>query len=136
MVGVDSSELAIRKAVEKAAKKHVKVSFKVWDALHLDELGIKFASAIDCGFFHTLSDEARVRYRQNLHSVLKSGGRYFMLAFSDQEPGWGGPRRISREEIRATFGKGWHVEAIEEARFEDHSGEGGARAWLSTIERV
>jgi hypothetical protein len=68
--------------------------------------------------------------------VLKQKGRYFMLVFSDEEPGWGGPRRISKGEIRTTFATGWEVESIEEARFEDRFGRGGARAWLSTIRTV
>ena len=136
VLGVDSSELAIKKAKWKASERRVKADFRVWDALRLRELGMQFDCAIDCGFFHTLSDEARVRYKRSLHSVLKEGGVYFMLAFSDEEPSWGGPRRISKEEIRLTFDAGWRVEPIERARFEDRLGEGGARAWLSTIDRI
>jgi SAM-dependent methyltransferase len=136
VLGVDSSELAIRKARAKAAKRDIKADFKVWDALHLHELGMRFDCGIDCGFFHTLSDASRLRYQRTLHSVLKLKGRYFMLVFSDEEPDWGGPRRISKGEIRTTFATEWEVESIEEARFEDHFGRGGARAWLSTIRRV
>jgi hypothetical protein len=59
-----------------------------------------------------------------------------MLAFSDEEPDWGGPRRVTRQEIMDTFAAGWQVESISHARFEDHlHGEGG-KAWLSTIRRA
>lgn len=136
VLGVDSSELAIRKAEEKAIRRRIKADFRVWDALRLDELATQFDCAIDCGFFHTLSDEARVRYQRSLRSVLKQGGVYFMLVFSDEEPDWGGPRRVTKAEILATFDKRWQVEAVEKARFEDHFGRAGARAWLSTIRRV
>jgi cyclopropane fatty-acyl-phospholipid synthase-like methyltransferase len=136
VLGVDSAELAVKRAKKKATERNVKADFRVWDALHLHELGVRFDSAIDSGFFHTLSDQGRVRYQRSLHSALKRGSMYFMLAFSDEEPGWGGPRRIGEREIRKTFAAGWQVMAIEKARFEDHLGEGGARAWLSTIKRI
>lgn len=136
VLGVDSAELAIRKAKQKATERRIKVDFRVWDAFRLHELEMLFDTAIDCGLFHTLSDEGRVLYQRSLHSVLKHGGTYFMLAFSDDEPGWGGPRRVSEKEIRRTFGTGWGVEAIEKTRFEDQIGESGARAWLSTIRRI
>ncbi|HYB07143.1 MAG TPA: class I SAM-dependent methyltransferase [Nitrososphaerales archaeon] len=136
VLGVDSSKLAIKKAKGKANERRVKADFRVWDALRLHELGMQFDCAIDCGFFHTLSDEARVRYTRSLHSVLRQGGAYFMLAFSNEEPSWGGPRRISKEEIHLTFDVGWEVKSIERARFEDRLGEGGVRAWLSVIYRV
>lgn len=109
----------------------------VWDALQLDELKRKFQSAIDSGLFHTFTDEDRVRYERGLHSVIKPGGRYFMLVFSDEEPAdWGGPRRISKEEIKGTFSKGWRVDSIERASFEDRLHKAGGRAWLSTITRL
>ncbi len=136
VLGIDSAELAIKKAKAKAAERQSKASFKVWDALRIDELGTRFDSGIDCGFFHTLSDEAMVRYQSRLLSAIRPGGRYFILAFSDKEPGWGGPRRLTQNQIRAAFGAGWQVESIVKARFEDTFGRGGAHAWLSTIRRV
>jgi hypothetical protein len=35
--------------------------------------------------------------------VLKPGGKYFMLFFSDKDPAGPGPRRISKAEIEQTF---------------------------------
>jgi SAM-dependent methyltransferase len=135
-LGVDTAQLAIRKARAKAAERGIRADFRIWDALRIHELKAQFDCGIDSGFFHTLSDEARVRYARSLCSVLKLKGRYFMLVFSDEEPDWGGPRRISKGEIRATFTTGWEVESIEEARFEDRFGRGGARSWLATVRRT
>jgi len=136
VLGVDTAELAIRKARDKASKRNVKADFRVWDALRLDKLEMQFDSAIDCGLFHTLSDAARGRYQQSLRSALKQGGTYFMLCFSDKEPeGWGGPRRVSQEEIRDTFASGWTVEYIRPARFESTFHEDGGKAWLACIKR-
>jgi hypothetical protein len=49
---------------------------------------------------------------------MEPGGRYFMLCFSDRQPGDLGPRRIRREDIPATFQEGWQVESIEPAKIE------------------
>jgi cyclopropane fatty-acyl-phospholipid synthase-like methyltransferase len=136
VLGIDSAELAIRKARQKASERGIRADFKVWDALQLSELGRRFDTAIDCGFFHTLSDEDRVIFGRSLGSVLKEGGRYFMLAFSDEEPDWGGPRRVTKQEIRDAFASGWQVESIHKAKFDDHFHGDGGRAWMSMITRV
>jgi hypothetical protein len=39
------------------------------------------------GLFHVFGDDDRRRYIEGLASVLKPGGRLFMLCFSDAEPG-------------------------------------------------
>lgn len=135
-LGIDSAELAIKKAKQKARERGINADFRIWDALRLGELGSRFDTTIDCGFFHTLSDEGRVIFERNLGSAMKKGGSYFMLAFSDEEPDWGGPRRVSKREIMDTFSSGWRVESINKARFEDHFHNGGGKAWMSTITRI
>jgi hypothetical protein len=60
-----------------------------------------------------------------------------MLCFSDKEPtGWGGPRRVSKDEIRKTFGTGWKINYLREARFSTKFNDEGAYAWLSSISSV
>jgi cyclopropane fatty-acyl-phospholipid synthase-like methyltransferase len=66
------------------------------DALALKDLPEVFDSVIDSGLFHVFSDEDRKRYVGGLATVLKPGGRLFLLCFSDEEPGTrgrGGCRR-------------------------------------------
>lgn len=132
--GIDASPRAIRKARAKARNRNRPVTFRVADALHLESLGETFDTAIDSGLFHTFSDPDRDRFARSLAQVLRPAGRYFLLCFSEHEPeGWG-PRRVTKAEIRSTFGPGWEVLSIEEARFEAHSHE-DARAWLATVRR-
>jgi hypothetical protein len=76
-------------------------------------------------------------------SVVKPGGRLFLLCFSDNEPPGDGPRRVSQQELHAAFAEGWQVESIEEARFEVRTdlediqfSEGGPFAWFSIMRRV
>ena len=133
--GIDGAPLAIAKAETKARKRGLDVTFLVADALELQKLGRTFDTAVDCGLFHTFDDGERPAFVRSLASVLRPGGSYFMLCFSEKEPGWGGPRRVTQAEIRATFRKGWRVEWIREAAFETSLGVAGARAWLSRITR-
>jgi cyclopropane fatty-acyl-phospholipid synthase-like methyltransferase len=131
--GIDSAPLAIRKAQEKAAERGLTVHFLVMDALDLARLARKFDTATDSGLFHTLSDEDRPVFEDSLAAVLSPGGKYFMLCFSDLEPGGFGPRRISRQEIRDSFREGWAINYIRPAVFESRTRAEGPRAWLSSI---
>jgi len=153
--GIDSVPLAIQKAREKAAGRGPQVHFLVLDALHMSELIRKvdtgretaelvpdqektakqFATATDSGLFHTLSDEDRPVFVENLATVLSPAGKYFMLCFSELEPGGYGPRRITQAEIRSTFRDGWTVNYIRPATFESWTRKEGSRAWLSSISK-
>ena len=130
-------------AKRKAAERGLTATFLVMDALAMKELPEVFDSAIDSGLFHVFSDEDRRRYVEGLASVLKPGGRLFLLCFSDAEPGEQGPRRVSQSEIEDAFAEGWAVESIKPSRYEvrpdpnDTSfSEGGPRAWFVVVRRA
>ena len=61
---------------------------------------------IDSGLFHVFSDEDRQRYVEGLATVLKPGGRLFLMCFSDEEPGTQGPRRVSKKELQDCLRRG------------------------------
>jgi cyclopropane fatty-acyl-phospholipid synthase-like methyltransferase len=134
--GIDSAPLAIRKAQEKAVARGITVHFLVMDALDLARLNRKFDTVTDSGLFHTLSDEDRPLFVNTLAQTLSHGGKYFMLCFSDQEPGGYGPRRISKREIQESFHDGWIINYIRKATFESRTRAVGPRAWLSSISKV
>ena len=77
-----------------------------------------------------LAEEGEIR-----GSVLVPGGTFRMLCFSEREPGGWVPRRVTQQEIREVFDRGWKVDSIREARFETNLGPEGCRAWLSSITR-
>jgi SAM-dependent methyltransferase len=113
--------------------------FEVADALKLGELGLDFDTIIDSGLFHVFDDESRVHYVTSLASVLRPGGRLYLMCFSDRQPGMFGPRRVSQDELRAAFTDGWTIVAIEAEAFALNRGAFGiatAQAWLATISRV
>jgi cyclopropane fatty-acyl-phospholipid synthase-like methyltransferase len=133
--GIDSTPLAIQKAKEKAAERGLQAHFLVLDALHLTGLNRKFSTVTDSGLFHTLSDEDRPVFVENLAAVLSPAGKYFMLCFSDLEPAGYGPRRITHAEIRSTFRDGWTINYIRPATFESRTRKEGSRAWLSSLSK-
>jgi len=136
-LGIDAAPLAIQKAKRKASERGSSATFIVGDALKLGKLKEKFDTITDSGLFHVFSDQEREVFAKSLGSAINEGGTYFMLCFSDKEPeGWGGPRRVSKAEIRATFGEGWRINWIREAGFATMFHDDGGRAWLSSIART
>jgi len=133
--GLDAAPTAIDAARRKARDRGLTARFLVWDALRLAELGERFDTVLDSGLFHVFTDEDRPRFVEGLRAVVRPGGRYLMLCFSERQPGLWGPRRVTRAEIRASFADGWRVDAIEPARFDVTFDPGGAQAWLASITR-
>jgi ubiquinone/menaquinone biosynthesis C-methylase UbiE len=133
--GIDSAPLAIQKAREKAEGRGLQVHFLVLDARYLSRLNRTFDTATDSGLFHTLSDEDRPVFVDNLAAILSPAGKYFMLCFSDREPAGYGPRRITKREIQESFLEGWSINYIRPAIFESRTREKGPRAWLSSISK-
>jgi cyclopropane fatty-acyl-phospholipid synthase-like methyltransferase len=143
VTGIDFLEEPIARARRKATERGLSATFLVMDALALKDLPEVFDSVIDSGLFHVFSDEDRKRYVEGLASVLRPGGRLFLLCFSDEEPGTQGPRRVSKKELHDAFAQGWAIESIEPSRYEVQPNlkdltfsEGGPKAWFAVIRRA
>ncbi|HEX4150252.1 MAG TPA: class I SAM-dependent methyltransferase, partial [Pirellulales bacterium] len=141
--GLDFVPAAIERARAKAEKRGIDVMFVIGDALKLADLGRQFDTVIDCGLFHTFSDEQRPGYVRGLGYVLHPGGLLHILCFSEEEPSTEGPRRVTQQEIRQAFTGGWRVRQIAATRFiasdvpgGPHFSPGGPKAWLASIERT
>ena len=133
VVGVDLSSRAIDVAKTKGSERKLKVDFRLANALSLDFKNDYFDSAIDSGLFHTFNDNDRVVFASEIARVLKANGGYFMLCFSDKEPtNWGGPRRVSKEEIEATFSPLFNINYIKDAHFATRIHTQGGRAYLTS----
>jgi 2-polyprenyl-3-methyl-5-hydroxy-6-metoxy-1,4-benzoquinol methylase len=142
VTGIDFLEEPIRRAKSKAAERGLSVTFLVKDATTLMDWSERFDHVIDCGLFHTLSDEDRRKYVAGLATVQKPGGKLFLMCFSNEEPGTQGPRRIAQQELRDAFTAGWTIEAIRPKRFEVVPdlkeftfSEGGPKAWFAVVRR-
>lgn len=143
VTGIDFLAEPISRAKQKATERGLSATFLVIDALALKEIPEVFDTVIDSGLFHVFNDDDRRRYVEGLATVLKPGGRLFLLCFSDDEPGEQGPRRVSRREIEDAFAEGFRVESIEPSRFEVRPdlkditfSPGGPKAWFVVVKRA
>jgi hypothetical protein len=102
----------------------------------LPSLGEQFDTVLDSGLFHVFNDDDRAAYVASLAGATAPGSRYFMLCFSEHQPGDFGPRRVTQAEIRAGFQNGWHVDAIDPVKLEANLGPEGIFAWLARITRI
>ena len=137
-LGVDVSARAIETARRKAAERGVDAGFRVLDVLRLDTLGQRFDTLVDSGLFHVFDDATRSRYVTAAHAAIRPGGHLHLMCFSDHEPGEWGPRRVTEDELRTTFGAGWRIVSLEPDRFEINPGVGSttAEAWLMDVVRL
>jgi ubiquinone/menaquinone biosynthesis C-methylase UbiE len=136
VVGVDLSSRAISAAEEKAIGRGLKVDFRVANALSLSFQASHFDNCIDSGLFHTFNDHDRSIFALEIARILTTNGRYFMLCFSDKEPtNWGGPRRITKEEIEATFSPLFKINYIRDSFFATRIHDEGGKAYLTSATR-
>ncbi len=135
VVGIDAAATAIATAERKAAERGLQVRFVLGDALELERMGGTFDVVLDCGLFHVFDDSDRARFVRSLTAVVEPGGLYFMLCFSEHQPGELGPRRVTQAEIRDSFAAGWRVESIGATEIQLIGG-GAAQAWLAEIVRT
>ena len=136
VLGVDVAETALATARATAHDRGIDAEFVAADALHLERLGRRFQTVLDCGLFHTFDSDERPGYVAGLASVTEHDGTLYVLCFRNEGPDMG-PHPISREELEAAFapGTGWHVVAIESDRLQTRFHDDGAPAWLATIRR-
>jgi ubiquinone/menaquinone biosynthesis C-methylase UbiE len=137
VVGVDVAETALAIARKKAGDRGLDVEFAVADALHLERLGRRFETVLDCGLFHTFDADERPEYVASLASVTEHDGTLYVLCFSDEGPDTG-PHPVSLEGLRTAFSpsSGWNVAAIARDLIQTRFHEEGAPAWFGTIKRI
>lgn len=135
--GVDLASRALRAAEAKASDRGRIARFLLHDARRLVDLQESFDTVLHCGLFHIFDDDDRAAYIEGLRSVVPPGGRYFMLGFSDRQPGeWGRVRKLTRDEIAASFAYGWRIDSIEPTTIDITTDPDGVRAWLVALTRI
>ncbi|MFP8943265.1 class I SAM-dependent methyltransferase [Streptomyces fenghuangensis] len=134
--GVDAAPSGIGLARRKARERGLDVRFLVWDGLALPDLGERFDTVVDVGFFHCFTSADRPAVAASIGAVVPSGGRYFLMCWSDREPGTWGPHRISGRDIEAAFADGWRIDSLEPADLEVAFPPGTVRAWQAAMTRL
>jgi SAM-dependent methyltransferase len=137
VLGVDVAETALAMARKKAADRRIEAEFTAADAFHLERLGRRFQTVLDCGLFHTFNGDERPGYVASLASVTEPDGTLYILCFSDHGPETG-PHPISEEELRAAFhaNNGWSLAAFRPDRIQTRFHHDGAPAWFATVKRI
>jgi hypothetical protein len=116
-------------AREKATARGVEADFRVEDALHLERLGERFDTVLDCGLFHTFDAEERREYVASLAAATR--GTLYVLCFRDAPEG-AGPHPVSEGELRDAFA-GWELVALTETELHVRFDPGRVPAWLATL---
>ncbi len=116
VTGLDISIEAIKKARDLAAQAGVTCRFEAADLIgDVSAYVSAFDLAIDWEVLHHVFPEERERFIRNVHRMLKAGGTYFSLCFSERDLSFGGEGKFrdtplgtrlyfsSEEELRKLF---------------------------------
>ena len=104
VLGIDTSEIAIEKAKEKASKANVNCTFIVIDFLTRRIQGAPFGFAFDRGCFHSLdSDKDRKKFAEHVNAHLVQDGLWLSLVGNadEQRHGPGPPQRTARDIVNS-----------------------------------
>jgi cyclopropane fatty-acyl-phospholipid synthase-like methyltransferase len=117
--GIDFLEGPIIRAKQKALKRHLDATFLVEDVLSLQDWPQRFDCVIDSGLFHVFSEQDRAKYVSVVKTLLKPGGKLFLLCFSNENPAMEeGPKCLTKKELQDAFSNGWNIESIQLTKFE------------------
>jgi len=104
VTGIDFSAKAIEMARNQAQQKGVDCEFLVGNLTSPDfEPGLAFEFAYDWEVLHHIFPEERKIYIDNISEMLESGGTYFSVCFSEQDPDFGGEGKYRQTPMDTTL---------------------------------
>ena len=121
VVATDIAASAIAKARHSASREGVRVDFRVDNILESQLEDGLVDAIVDRGMFHTLPPDARPRYVEATHRILRARGFLILKAFSDKERRQGGPYgpyHFSPAELRSAFETAFEIVSIGDAKFQ------------------
>jgi len=104
VIGIDTSEIAIQKAIEEAIKANIKCDFILIDFLTDKIEGAPFEFVFDRGCFHSLnSDEERERFAEKVSAHLEKDGLWLSIVGNadEQRVTPGPPQRCARDIVNS-----------------------------------
>jgi 2-polyprenyl-3-methyl-5-hydroxy-6-metoxy-1,4-benzoquinol methylase len=110
--GVDISSTAVRIARRRCEKRNVSCAYEVGDVLSIAPRK-KFDLVFDRGCFHHMSEEDKPRYINTVKRLLRPGGKFFLLCFSDKNPPY--KKNLSKEDIKGHFGHDFRIHFIKDS---------------------
>ncbi|HSK87873.1 MAG TPA: class I SAM-dependent methyltransferase [Anaerolineales bacterium] len=91
VTGVDFAPRAIKLASQKVAQAGVQAELSIRDATKLDGIDGPFDFAFDLGCFHTISQDGRNQYLEQLDRILAPNGFWLMYGFLNPDASRAGP---------------------------------------------
>jgi cyclopropane fatty-acyl-phospholipid synthase-like methyltransferase len=85
VMGVDFVPKAVRKGKQKVRKAGVEAELRVGDVTQPLYLGLPFDLILDIGCYHSLPEDGRPNYVENVKRLLAPGGTYLLYAFTKTE---------------------------------------------------
>lgn len=129
--GLDISKTAVARAKAKALQADVDIRFLVSSALDFAFKTDEFDFIFDMGCFHHILPPDRRRFIHGTRRVLKEGGHYFMVCFSDRNgSAW---NHFSKGEILKIFSP--HFDVMDMQHFSSLEGDGRTRFFYATLLR-
>jgi len=125
VTGVDFSSSAIELARNTASQMGLDCNFIVADILgNLEEVTSSFDFAYDWELLHHIYPSDRETYLRNVHRLLRSGGKYLSVCFSEENPQFGNSGKYrktpldtilylsSEEEMKALYDPLFKIEEL------------------------
>ena len=105
MTGLDISTSALDLATDLARQKKVACRFVARDMTEIvNDFDNTFDFAYDWEVLHHVFPENRKQYVMNVHQMLRLGGKYFSLCFSEEEPpSFGGEGKYRQTPLGTTL---------------------------------
>jgi cyclopropane fatty-acyl-phospholipid synthase-like methyltransferase len=110
--GVDVSGTAVRIARERCRKRKLACVYEEGNVLEPSFKG-PFDFIFDRGCFHHISAAEKPEYVKVLKRLLRPGGRFFLLCFSDKNPPL--EKNLTKEDIRGYFGRDFRIHYIKDS---------------------
>jgi 2-polyprenyl-3-methyl-5-hydroxy-6-metoxy-1,4-benzoquinol methylase len=91
VTGIDISPSAISIAKKKASERKVECNFLVGDIINdFEKVNTGFDFAYDWEVLHHIFPDERQNYIENVSKILKKGGKYLSVCFSEKDLSFGG----------------------------------------------
>jgi hypothetical protein len=76
-------------------------------------LDLQFGAVVDSGFYHLFEAEQCAGLVDEVGSVIRPSGRYYLLEFATEFPLANTPRQVTADELRGHFKreKGWRIQS-------------------------
>lgn len=131
VIGIDTSELAIKKAAEKAAQAQVKCTFRLVNFLASSIEEAPFGFIFDRGCFHSFSlDEERKRFAFQVAAHLEEDGLWLsILGNADERRLAPGPPQRTARDIVNSVEPYFEIFSLVSSHFESNSPH-PPRAWV------